>query len=545
MGYSYVYHKRWLKENTARQLVYLESNLGVLFHLLQTNIGRQMAEDKQVHFYFFLEQQDLEFLIAYLAAYFCNLKVTCSTSPSYRLAYPDLSQYIEREVVNKQELLTTRIMESHSSSSQAYLNCLKKFPNLAGNFNASKFRDLFLNVPCIICGAGPSLKKNLELLKDLKDRAIILAGSSAVPILNHAGLTPHFGNFFDPYYRVQERLLKTTDFELPTFHCARTYFETSRWIHGPGLYTKGSDEFPFIDWIENEQGFKGETVREYISVTAYNTSIALMMGCSPIIYVGVDLAYTDNKKYMSGLEKNIGCEEEKDEESEEFTFNEDVWATDIHGDPIKTRYGWQVESRFIGNILKDLGEGRLSINSTEGGLGLENTTNLSLTEVKERYLLHTYPIDDWVHSAIQDHEVKNPKSVAGGLKLFKEFRKSLSRLNKIYQGVIKQVKALQKENKKRELDQIDESYLVEAEYAISDEIAYQYLMTHYHQIIDAENLKTYDLYRLLSEDAPQILKNEIHLNRVLSRYATYLKTCKGFEHMTKKEINACMEDPWE
>ena len=151
---------------------------------------------------------------------------------------------------------------------------------------------------------------------------------------------------------------------------------------------------------------------------------------------------------MSGLEKNIGYEEKEAEETEEFIFNEDLWATDIHGEPIKTRYGWQVESRFIGNILKEFDAERTCINSTEGGLGIENTLNLSLSEVKERYLLHTYPIEDWIHSAIQSYEVKNPKSVKQGLERFKEFSKSLSRLNKIYRSVIKQAKKLQKENKK-------------------------------------------------------------------------------------------------
>ena len=69
---------------------------------------------------------------------------------------------------------------------------------------------------------------------------------------------------------------------------------------------------------------------------------------------------------------------------------------------------------------------------------------------------------------------------------------------------------------------------MDAEYAISDEIAYQYLMTHYQQVVDTENLKTYDLYRLLSKDAPQILTNEIHLNRVLNRYTMYLMKSSQF-----------------
>src|SRR6185503_9490810 len=50
--------------------------------------------------------------------------------------------------------------------------------------NGSALSGKFQGVPAIICGAGPSLGKNIELLKTLKDKALIFAGGTAMNALN-------------------------------------------------------------------------------------------------------------------------------------------------------------------------------------------------------------------------------------------------------------------------------------------------------------------------------------------------------------------------
>lgn len=47
------------------------------------------------------------------------------------------------------------------------------------------------DVPAVLCGAGPSLADNLEPLKQLQHRAVIVAVGHAVKTLRAAGITPH------------------------------------------------------------------------------------------------------------------------------------------------------------------------------------------------------------------------------------------------------------------------------------------------------------------------------------------------------------------
>ncbi len=522
LGYSYILLRKWLSQNPHNTLVYLEPHLGVLFHLFQTETGTQMAQHPRVHFYTFGDKNELNYLLHYLAAYFSHYNVQITALPSYQVVYPDLCTYYTQELAYNHSMVTTRIIESKTSFHFAMRNTLNKMSSLSGHIKANRLKRHFDQIPCIIVGAGPSLKKNQDILKTLRQKALILAGSSAIPATNYLNVEPHFGTYLDPYQRVHERFIKTTSFEMPSFHSARTYLETSKSIHGPKFYLKGSDEFPYINWLENELGFDGPLVKELISVTTFNTNIALMLGCNPIIYVGVDLAYTGNESYSSGVEKNFQAEKLPVNESENFQFNENVWSKDIFGQPILTKEAWKIESHFLSEIFK-IYPNHTFINATEGGLGFLGAENMPLHTVKNNFLQNSFPLDEWIHTDSIGHVLENSKLPQQCYKLFKELKESFKRVQRIYKKVLKEIYTLEKANIKEKLKEVDEQFVYEAQVDISNEIAYQYLLTHQHQIIDTENLKTHRFFYLLSPDAPSKLKNEIQLKRLKTRFQNYLQ----------------------
>ena len=73
-----------------------------------------------------------------------------------------------------------------------YSNFYKNLFELPKAKPASSLFSKFDKVPAIICGAGPSLEKNLPLLGTLKDRAIIFAGGTAMNALNAQGMLSTF-----------------------------------------------------------------------------------------------------------------------------------------------------------------------------------------------------------------------------------------------------------------------------------------------------------------------------------------------------------------
>src|SRR5690606_29193339 len=52
------------------------------------------------------------------------------------------------------------------------------------------FFDRFENRPAIIVAAGPSLEKNIHMLNDLRERAVIIAAGSSIKALEKNGIKP-------------------------------------------------------------------------------------------------------------------------------------------------------------------------------------------------------------------------------------------------------------------------------------------------------------------------------------------------------------------
>lgn len=546
LGYSFFRIRKWLEMHPTLQVVYIEPLLPVLFHLFQTEIGKKIVAHPRIHLFRFKNKPDLDRLLDHLCAEFSLYKAMVISSPIYIKKHPRIANYIEQHLPQRHDDLSTVLNEGSHSRNNFFRNFTRLAPNLNSRCNGSSLTNVFKDIPCIIVGAGPSLQKNLDVLKTLGSKAIILAGSSAISGLTQQGITPHMGNYFDPYLRLRDRFLTNTAFELPIVHCARTFSEVTRWIHGPPIYLKGSVATPVVSWVEESQGFSGIQNEELISVTTSNTFLAQLMGCNPIIYVGLDLAYTDNKNYMQGVSKGLDQKEEIDleeEESSEFEFNKDEMATDIKGNPVKTRKGWLLESQIIS--MAALRTPHLKfINATEGGIGFMGISNLPLKEVKDWFLKKNYPIEEMIHSTLLPTKVENKKNPATALSQLKELNQSLIRCSKYYKATLKELRALFKENKTGNLKELKTDFLIDNMVKIGHEIGYQYLLKRFHQLTDISKLKNKYINKNLSIDPPITLSNEIALVDMIGRFIEYKDTCDELRITLKHTLKEAKTDPW-
>ena len=93
------------------------------------------------------------------------------------------------------------------------------------SFYANNLKGVFGGFPAIIVGAGPSLEYCIEDLKELKNRAFIIAGGSAVSALSKWGIEPHLIVAVDPNEEGRERFKKNYFFEVPLIYSLRTFPE--------------------------------------------------------------------------------------------------------------------------------------------------------------------------------------------------------------------------------------------------------------------------------------------------------------------------------
>ena len=125
-------------------------------------------------------------------------------------------------------------------------------------YNGNGLFECFKDVPAIICGAGPSLDKNIDLLARLKDKALIFAGSTALNALIGKKILPHFGAAIDPHIHQYSRVAAAEPFPYPFFYRNRLYHEALLAISGPRLYLTGDGGYATGNWFEKMLDIEGE-----------------------------------------------------------------------------------------------------------------------------------------------------------------------------------------------------------------------------------------------------------------------------------------------
>ena len=201
------------------------------------------------------------------------------------------------------------IARSYLSTKEVNIATLAKFEkvwasNIARNIGtvvaspgANRFFGQFAGVPAIVVAAGPSLHASMDFIRQSRDRAVIVAVDTSYRILVAQGIEPHFCIVVDPQminarYFEGSRPGRTILIADPTVH--PSVFRLFR-----GRVAMTGVAFQLMKWIEKLTGDKGEiTHGGSVSTNAYD--FAKRLGCSPVLMVGQDLAFTGGYAHARG-----------------------------------------------------------------------------------------------------------------------------------------------------------------------------------------------------------------------------------------------------
>lgn len=228
----------------------------------------------------------------------------------------------------------------------------------------------YRNQPLYLVSAGPSLDKNIHELSRVKDKGIILSVGRAVRSLLVAGIIPDYIIITDPADFLYDMQLKGLNIDIPIIilsTCDKNVM----------LNYKG------FKYIALQQGYSNaeqyaktkdySLVKTGGSVATTGLDISIRMGCNPIIFVGQDLAFTENKTHSKE------------------TFSEDVInsytlrdVVDVYGSTVQTSINLYSYLRWIQNRISE--EKQIEfIDATEGGARIKGTKVMKLSEVIDRF----------------------------------------------------------------------------------------------------------------------------------------------------------------
>lgn len=401
LGYYYDAAKEWLHADPKRNLIFVEDDLAVIRVLFDTERASRMLHDPQVHLSYFEDVEDPNSPLSELYWIGMTLKMHISALHHYAKEKKEIFKELNHKLVFEATLHETMVEEYLDYGIPFFQNFYPNMLLMAGTYLGNKMTDKFRGVPAIICGAGPSLNNHLSLLGEVGDRALIFAGGSALNALNSAGLQPHFGAGIDPNPMQFERLSSNSGFEVPFFFRNRMNNRAFQMIHGPRLYIAGSGGYDVSEWFESKFDIASQTIDEGFNVVNFCLEIARIMGCNPIIMVGMDLAFTGMESYAAGVEGDISVTEEKLLTGKDLD-DIAIVKNDIHGKPVYTLWKWVAEAHWISSFARAVADSIQIINSTEGGIGMEDVPNMTLKSAMETHLSQEYDLINRIHGEIQN-----------------------------------------------------------------------------------------------------------------------------------------------
>lgn len=229
--------------------------------------------------------------------------------------------------------------------------------------------------PGIVVSAGPSLNKNIDMLKKAKDKAFIIATDTALkPLINH-GIIPDIGVTIDPS-KPMILFDKEEIKDIPMALAAGANYQLLEQQRGKVFFMI----YPSDSYIKYYERYEKETLSVETGGSVANNafSLGVEFGCNPMILIGQDLAFTGNVGYADGTFKDKMGEEDT-------TAARFVDVEGINGETLRTSKDFYHYLKWFEKEIESF-EGEIEVvDATEGGALIRGTKVMTLEDAIDKY----------------------------------------------------------------------------------------------------------------------------------------------------------------
>lgn len=402
MGLGYL-PKRFLMNSKGYVVVY-EPDLDFLritFELVD------FSEELSSVRFFVVNNRD-ELFKTYEKIFFRDYELNFCFLDYYKYNYTQDLNRITNEVSDIHSIFGSNYKNLFQKSKDWNISVINNIGNLLNHVDLHKVKDSLKGKTAVIVSAGPSLDKNIELLRQKQDNVVIFAVGTAIKALINNGIKPDFGVVIEYYY--------TTMAQIKDVDLSDTYLILQAMAYKDLFNINAKGIFNYYANNENTTKFIGELwgldLTDYqnkgtVSITALFS--AKMLGCDKIILLGQDLAYTDGRCYSkNSVYKNFMIEEDEDNQlrvkvdvektAKELNVPENAIKAQVrvleenavkvkgyHGDFVVTSSGYALFVKYFEEIAREFNEQLTLINATEGGAFIEGFEHIPFAEALSRH----------------------------------------------------------------------------------------------------------------------------------------------------------------
>ncbi|MCH9611950.1 MAG: hypothetical protein S4CHLAM102_04280 [Chlamydiia bacterium] len=340
----------WLEADSKRKLFVLEPEAEHYFDFFCQPHARDWILHPQVEWEI-CENESALLDIAWKTLF---LKSQTIVHPAYQQEWKDQAEGLFYQLEELQMSVRCLLNEYHQFGMNVLSNILNNLEAQPQFVHGQILKDQMKNQPCVVVGGGASLDADLHLLEQLQEHALVIAGGSAITKVKASGIEPDIATIVDPN-PVQETKEAYQGLTSMLAYQNRAAADVVGKFEGKKLWMGHSGGYPLESWcLENLR------IPEFImdggwNVSTFGIRVAMHLGCSPIILVGMDHAYTHS--------------------APPNTFA----VSNAKGEEVYTKEDFYLADSWISECSKD--GGHQFINATRGGLSMLGVECRDLEEI--------------------------------------------------------------------------------------------------------------------------------------------------------------------
>ncbi|MFZ7103240.1 MAG: motility associated factor glycosyltransferase family protein [Peptococcaceae bacterium] len=349
---------------------------------------------------FFLIGEIEHFARAFDQLFFSIVFANC-TSPAivftpmarrnFKAQYLKIHQYVFSQL----GLFVFYIGNDHLDNLIGLNNLLANIKEIVPNPYLSSLKGKYRDFPAFIIANGPSLDKNIQELKKIEDKGLIICTESAIIPLMKNGIKPHI-------LTIIERTENTYKFHFKNIKYPEDMTLLSLAIVDQQVYPSFSGaKIPIFrnleainQWLNKYLG-DGSSLDAGANVSHLALEIAAYLGAGPIVFVGQDYAYgpegaTHSKDSIYQQEQ--GERARKRLKAKPLVYVEGNLETKVPSNQLWVDFKKGLERKIATHSHRNI------INATEGGAKIQGTRCAQLAQVIQKYC--TRPLPYGVHELI-------------------------------------------------------------------------------------------------------------------------------------------------
>lgn len=536
IGYGHVFKFIKQKSLNIKHVIIIEPNIQLFKRFLKLNKIESLL--KFIHKISFIINSEPEVASTALEQIILgaiNTNIQFVYSITYRTLFNEYYNKMSNHIL---EILRRMRMNTSTSFTNTYKLLVNVMKNLKiQGYPVNKLSQLLEKTPVIIVSAGPSLNKNMSILKEAKNKAIVIAVGTAIEILEQNNITPHFRAAFSP--NVDTTIFKKLkNYDVPLIYTNNLYFDILPEYLGPKFRLIAEGDV-LSRYVYNKAEIENKIVISELSIANVIFEYLCNIGCKDITLIGQDLAYKNNTMYADGAINNINVK------ANTFGLIKDK---DSEGNEIYTDSKFMsMRDALVRSMTRNKRHKETVTNASEGGLNIPNTIYMKL-EDKLSGMCELNNIEFEIKQIIEQEQNEQVKNIKNIVQVVYGIKKDIQKIKEIAEKRVNMLrKAVEMREKGIKANQILKEYekinrLEKEMLSISfyDQVTKYQLQGNYSTTISAfkydgkdKNKQVEALESILMRVGVELMSYFEIYEAVISEYVEYFKE---FNLLSEEEI---------